>query len=64
MLRRKLRGIKFYKSQKLCCLGNLGNLQINCRLIFFEFESLEFICYLSFVIWDLQYFKAHYFITA
>ena len=38
-----------------------------CGLIavcFFEFESLEFICYLGFVIWNLQYFKAHYFITA
>jgi len=26
----------------------------------FEFWSLEFICYLRFVIWDLQYFKAHF----
>jgi hypothetical protein len=28
------------------------------RVSFFEFNSLEFICYLEFAIWDLRSFKA------
>ena len=30
---------------------------------YFEFEPLEFVCYLGFVIWYFQYFEVHYFIT-
>jgi hypothetical protein len=29
----------------------------------FDIWPLEIICYLGFVVWDFQYFKAHYFIT-
>ena len=29
-------------------------------MLFFEFESLEFICYLRFVIWHLPYLRVHF----
>jgi len=60
---------KFFFTGRLCkvYLAHIGGVsdlkRIKNHLIFFEFGSLEFICYLGFVVWGLQYFKAHHSIT-